>query len=53
MALVLNILKQEIIEANTILKNYVVAGVIMITYTNALTRTTSYQKIQYFDERTL
>ena len=31
MALVLNILKEEIIEANAILENNVVAGVIMMT----------------------
>ena len=36
MALVLDILKQKIIEANTILKNNVVAGIMMMTYTNAL-----------------
>ena len=37
MALVLDILKQEIIEANTILKNNAVVGIMMMTYTNALT----------------
>ena len=31
-------LKQEIIEANTILKNNIVTGIILMTYTNALTR---------------
>ena len=36
MARVLDILKQKIIEANTILKNNVAAGIMMMRYTNAL-----------------
>ena len=45
--LLLHISSQEIIEANTVLKNNI-AGIILMTYTNALTRTISY-KLEYFD----
>ena len=38
-ALVLQILKQELIEVNTILKNNIVPGIIMMTCTNALPQT--------------
>ena len=44
--LVSRILKQETMEANTILKNNVCAGIILMTYANALTRTRFLLKIQ-------
>ena len=44
LALSLRIFNPEIIEANTILKKNVIAGFILMTYGNALTRARSYWK---------
>ena len=41
-AFVLQILRQEIVEVNTILKNNIIVGIILMTYTHALARTRFY-----------
>ena len=43
-ALFLHILRQDIIEANKILRNNIIVGIILETYANALTQTRSYWK---------